>query len=91
MAKPKTNLALALSVPENVHRMLDGAALRRGLPIEDLAAGLLGAVMCKCSVDELMQKFDGWAYAGHPLRDYELQKPRYKRKRKDGAQTVSGS
>ena len=61
-------MPLALDVPADVHKMLTDAARRRDMLPEDLATGLVGAVLTRGNIEEMLNKWNGYLMAGHRVR-----------------------
>jgi hypothetical protein len=55
---------LTLAVPANVLKYLNAAAARRDMLPEDLALGLVGAVLTRGNIDEMLNKWHGYIFAG---------------------------
>jgi hypothetical protein len=55
---------LTLAIPVAVHKFLVDAARRRKMKPEDLAVGLIGAVLTRGNVEEMMGRWGGYIDAG---------------------------
>jgi hypothetical protein len=55
---------LTLDVPPIVLKYLTDAATRRNMLPQDLALGLVGAVLTRGNIDEMMNKWYGYIHAG---------------------------
>jgi hypothetical protein len=60
---------LTLDVPNSIHKLLTDAARRRDMPIEDLAVGLIGAAVARGNIEDMMNKWNGYLFAGHRVRE----------------------
>jgi hypothetical protein len=55
---------LTLEFLPNVLKYLEAAAARRNMLPEDLAVGLVGAVLTRGNIDEMMNRWHGYTHAG---------------------------
>jgi hypothetical protein len=53
-----------LEMPQAVHVLLTAAAARRNMLPEDLALGLIGAVLTRGNIEEMLNKWNGYIHAG---------------------------